>query len=263
KVLTSGKYFGTLISSLKAGSIQLSESKYAANEILPQHSHEFPFFCYVLAGGFSETQHDRTTLHKTGAIIFHPSGDLHADSFINAPSRCFSIEFSSKTVHDITLAIQPWSSNNSEVSFLARRIFREFKHPDSLSALAIEGLSLELIAAAMRALQSKEFRHIPDWLEKVRNKLQEEFRQTLSFERIASEAGVHPVHLARSFRRFYGTTVAEFIRSLRIQNACTLLRRGHSILEVALSLGFCDQSHFTKTFRRFLGMTPREYRKLH
>lgn len=66
-------------------------------------------------------------------------------------------------------------------------------------------------------------------------------------------AGVHPVHLCREFRRHYRVTIGDFLRSLRIDRARTLLINTRDpICDIALACGFADQSHFSTTFK-----TPR------
>lgn len=53
------------------------------------------------------------------------------------------------------------------------------------------------------------------------------------------------------------TSISAHLRRLRIEKACGLLRREYlSLADVALQLGFADQSHFTRSFRRVTGTTP-------
>jgi AraC family transcriptional regulator len=73
---------------------------------------------------------------------------------------------------------------------------------------------------------------------------------------------VHPGYLASAFRRHFGCTIGEFVRRQRIALACRALTDGDAPLaDVAIEAGFADQSHFTRTFKRQLGMTPAAYRK--
>ena len=91
--------------------------------------------------------------------------------------------------------------------------------------------------------------------------LVEHFSETLKLTQIAAEVGVHPVYLATAFRRKFGVTVGEFVRRLRIEHACAELKKKDLPLSaIALQAGFADQSHFSKVFKSYVGMTPREYR---
>ena len=89
----------------------------------------------------------------------------------------------------------------------------------------------------------------------------EHFSETLKLTQIAAEVGVHPVYLATAFRQKFGVTVGEFVRRLRIEHACAELKKEDLPLSaIALQAGFADQSHFSKVFKSYVGMTPREYR---
>jgi AraC family transcriptional regulator len=71
---------------------------------------------------------------------------------------------------------------------------------------------------------------------------------------------VHPVYLATAFRQHYRTTVGDYIRTLRIDFACReMLRSDRPLAEIAMEAGFADQSHFSKAFKRIVGVPPSEY----
>jgi AraC family transcriptional regulator len=72
---------------------------------------------------------------------------------------------------------------------------------------------------------------------------------------------VHPVHLAREFRRFEHCTIGEYVRRLRIEQACRRLTHSTDpIAAIAAEAGFADQSHFARTFKRVVGMSPVQFR---
>jgi len=72
---------------------------------------------------------------------------------------------------------------------------------------------------------------------------------------------VHPVHLARTFRRVHQITFAGYVRHVRIEFARRELAALESPLgDIAVAAGFCDQSHFSRLFKRYTGLTPAEYR---
>ncbi|HSE39891.1 MAG TPA: AraC family transcriptional regulator, partial [Acidobacteriota bacterium] len=127
--------------------------------------------------------------------------------------------------------------------------------------LAVEALVLELISRIIRSTKPEKERHPPKWLKTIENFLNEQFENSLSLDQLSELAGVHPVHLIRTFRKFHGSTIGEYLRQRRIEHACKLLQSSSlSVTEVAVQSGFYDQSHFTRTFRAIVGLTPGQYR---
>ena len=103
----------------------------------------------------------------------------------------------------------------------------------------------------------------PRWLRVAREYAEANFLRTVSLAEIASAAGVHRVHLAREFRRYYATTVGEFLRRKRVEHACHLLCSTEDPLaDIAVACGFSDQSHFGTTFRKQVGLTPSRFREM-
>jgi len=79
---------------------------------------------------------------------------------------------------------------------------------------------------------------------------------------LAREVGVHPVHLAQSFRSRLETTPGGFVRAHRMFRAIELIRGGASLAAAAHAAGFADQSHMTRAIRRARGAPPGMLRRL-
>lgn len=101
----------------------------------------------------------------------------------------------------------------------------------------------------------------PTWMPAVLELLRSAYASNPSIEEIAARAGIHPVHLCRSFRKHRGMTVGQFVRQLKVEQSRALLAAGElSLSEIAVRCGFCDQSHFSSVFKKVTGVTPGEYR---
>lgn len=99
-------------------------------------------------------------------------------------------------------------------------------------------------------------------LERVIGHLQARFVDEVTVESLAAIAGISVPHLNRRFRQLLRLSPMAYVLSLRVQEAQRLLAAtSRSIGDIAVSTGFCDQSHFTKRFRKATGMTPLAYRK--
>jgi AraC family transcriptional regulator len=80
---------------------------------------------------------------------------------------------------------------------------------------------------------------------------------------LAASADVHPVYLARQFRRFYGCSVSEYIQQRRLQRTADLMTSGDEPLSVvSYRAGFADQAHMCRVFRAHMGITPGTFRQL-
>ena len=102
----------------------------------------------------------------------------------------------------------------------------------------------------------------PRWLDEARDRIHVELAARPSLTGLAESVGVHPVTLARAFRRAFGCTVGEYVRRLRIERAARQLADTDlSLAEIALAEGFSDQSHFSNLFRRHTGLSPFQFRR--
>lgn len=87
------------------------------------------------------------------------------------------------------------------------------------------------------------------------------FGERIRQRQVAELCGMEPCQFSRAFRREHGTTFQEFLLRYRINKATELLANpAIAVTDVALIVGFSDLSHFTRTFRRCVGLTPSGYR---
>jgi AraC-like DNA-binding protein len=79
--------------------------------------------------------------------------------------------------------------------------------------------------------------------------------------RVAEASGLSKYHLDRVFKQSTGLSPSRYMTNLRLDKAKLLLTNSLTpIADVAVELGFSDQSHFTHVFKRFIGVTPKAYR---
>ncbi|MCI0337429.1 MAG: AraC family transcriptional regulator, partial [Acidobacteria bacterium] len=120
----------------------------------------------------------------------------------------------------------------------------------------------EMLGETVRRCSTNGTHNPPRWLQQARDLLHGRFSENLTLAEVASAVGVHPVHLAQVFHKNYRCTVGDYMRRLRIEYAChELATSGKPIVDIALAAGFCDQSHFTRTFKRSTGVAPSQYRE--
>jgi AraC family transcriptional regulator len=118
-----------------------------------------------------------------------------------------------------------------------------------------------VLAEASRRDAKGSERPAPGWLQQARALVDTHFARPLPLVEVAKHVGVHPVHLARTFRRVHRITFAGYVRHVRIEFARRELEASAAPLgDIAAAAGFCDQSHFSRLFKRYTGQTPAEYR---
>jgi AraC-like DNA-binding protein len=90
--------------------------------------------------------------------------------------------------------------------------------------------------------------------------IEEHLADRITLSELASAACMSRFHFARMFRLSFGQSPMEYVLAAKVELAKQLLLAGnHSIAYVAAMLGFADQSHFTRSFRRVAGCSPRQF----
>ena len=98
---------------------------------------------------------------------------------------------------------------------------------------------------------------------RARNYLMERYNQAITLDELGMASGISKFHLVRAFATHMGLPPHAFQVHVRIERARSMLRRGLLPVEVAMIVGFADQSHLTRHFKRMWGITPAAYSRLH
>lgn len=98
-------------------------------------------------------------------------------------------------------------------------------------------------------------------LSRVYAYIQEHFRQPIEVATLAGLTHLTVPAFCRYFKRTTGLTLTDFVQEYRVNHACLLLLEDRPITEVSYASGFNNLSHFNKTFRKLMGLSPTEYRR--
>jgi AraC family transcriptional regulator len=265
--LRRGSFFGRAEGRYEVSGIVLLESVYLGEPRIPPHEHASAFFDLITGGTCTELIGGQSRARDTWSLAFHPAGEIHSSRWLRPESRCFHVEIPrplfTRMRQESPACGNPAHFRDGTAVWLAKRLHHEFHAVDAVSPLAIEGLTLELLAECARPDCRSRDQVRPRWLVKVRESLHDGFLEPWTLTSIADCAGVHPAHLARVFRRVYRCTLGEYVRKLRFEHCCRLLADSdHRLVDIGLSAGYCDQSHFSRSFKRHVGISPAEFRKL-
>ncbi len=233
---------------------------------MPKHEHEHDCLVSVLDGVLTGNMGTSSLIANRSTLFFVPAGQPHTNQF-HKNVKTFDIVLSdsySEKFQDFLGTDKGFSIwERGLPTMIVSRMFREFKVPDHATSLILAGLTMELLGETSRGKRATE-PGVPPWLVKSVEFLRDNLSTQFSMEEIGTTIGIHPAHLSRVFRKHMGCTVGEYLRQLRIDRASHLmLNTNLSLSELALDSGFADQSHFSRSFKESIGMTPNEFRQCH
>ncbi|HEX2060760.1 MAG TPA: AraC family transcriptional regulator [Thermoanaerobaculia bacterium] len=261
--LKRGEFFGRAVAAGEWNDLLLSETYYARGAFLPRHSHEEAYLTFVLDGGYRERVQGETRTCAARTLIVHAPGEAHENDFGQGRARCLNIgvgaAFAKRLGDAANVLARGGVVADAAIAGLGHRAAAELRLGDSAASLIVEGLVLELFGLLTRKHEAP--RNVPAWLAEARAIVERNFQRRVALSEIAAEVGVHPVSLARAFRRHFGATVGECVRQLRIAYARERIAAGVALPVIAADAGFADQSHFTRAFTRAVGIAPAAYRR--
>ena len=246
--------------SREVNGFTLSELRFAPGYVQAAFDPELPYLAFVLDGSLEKSFRRRTMRLDRASGVTMPAGAWHGARFGAQGARIAIVQprdASGPVAHCLDRLVQV---RGRDLSWLAWRLVGELRASDTAAPLAAEGFALELLAATSRETQSERdaVRSQP-WLRTAEEMLRAGHCTGLT--ELANAVGVHPTHLARAFRARYGTSVGEYGRRVRLAWAATeLAGRDTTLATIAMQAGFADQSHFTRVFKRYVGVTPARYR---
>jgi AraC family transcriptional regulator len=259
-----GQFFGVPEFRRDAGGFSLARILATRpGDRMPEHTHDTAHLVLVLSGHYL-TSGEPTEPGRTATVVYNPPGVTHADRFAQGGGVFFSLSISDRSLERAgasRLPARPLAFASGPAVRIARRLYRIGAAWPCRSQVRAEAAGMDLLAAMLDdAAASRP--SVPSWLASVRDMLASRFDEPVRLDAVAANAGVHPVHLIRVFRRFYDVTPHAFLFERRLEAAAAMLvATEHPIVDVALGTGWADQSHFTHAFSRRYGVSPAAFRR--
>jgi AraC family transcriptional regulator len=265
-LLTRGGFIGEARREVQARGFSFKEVRDRADVEVPRHTHEDAHFLLVVRGAYITSADGVDPVCAPPSLIFNPAGTTHRDRFQTRGGLFFIVSVGRESLglfpRRAAAPDRPTGLRGGETLRLALAMYKEMRAADDLSPVLLEGMALELLGRAGRLRAAGDARP-PRWLRRAREMIHDRREEALAVGEIAEAVGVHPVYLARAFRKHYGVTVGEYARGLRVEGARRQLAATDlPLARVAAATGFYDQSHFSRAFKRATGVSPAEYRRL-
>lgn len=113
-------------------------------------------------------------------------------------------------------------------------------------------------------LSKRCLRRLMSWeIERLQDYIDTHLDVSIRTPELATVVNLSVSHFTHACKNTFGMTPLEYVSSCRIESACQrMLTTDSSLTTIAIGLGFCDQSHFIRTFRRHVGITPQAWRRL-
>jgi AraC family transcriptional regulator len=257
----SGQFLGARSTGVSVSGFQIDlRIATLPPEQVRSHAHDDAHFILALDSGYRSLAHDPAMptglAFGPGALVWNPAGAEHRDCFDEAGGRFLSVSFDPPpdARRDEPRRLRGRAEN------AARRLVgatARFRPGDDL---ILEGLALEMASGAFSASDLPED-PAPEWVRRAREVIGDlASRPGLEVRDVAAVVGVHPVALARRYRRHFGQAPGAAIRHTRADRASERVGRGGDLASVAADAGYADQSHMTREFLTIYGVTPGQYR---
>ena len=262
KLLRGGEFYSPVQARLGTGDVLLSELRQPCSRSVPRHEHELAYVTVVLHGDYLEGDRGKLDELRPFTAVFNPAGIAHSTFIGPSGASFFTIELRDQNLRQLGIRLPERTTFDQGAGAMlwpGLRLYSAFK-TQTCDPMVVEGYVLEMLGAIAQ-FESPDAT-APRWFSRVKERLHDGFRDRLRMRDLAQEAGVHPVHLARVFRRFEKRTPGEYQQRLQVRAACELLRDlDWPLAAIAAECGFADQSHFTRVFRRMAGTTPARFRQ--
>jgi AraC family transcriptional regulator len=263
--LLPGRFYGLPLGNASGGPFGIRAFAAAGREEdVETHTHDDAHFVLVLSGTYVTSAYGAREAVRSPTLIFNPPGTTHRDRFTKGIGNFMTVSVGPLTFRE-TADLQPLAPAAMQLA-----------HPDALKsafhivremcsardAAVLESSSWELLSEARSSPRAASLS--PAWAMRAYEALMDSSSTAqLRIGDVATEIGVHPVHLARVFRRVWGCSPGELLRWRRTDRAAELLRRTTlTAAQIAQEVGFADQSHLTHAFRTRIGLTPSAYRRV-
>jgi AraC family transcriptional regulator len=259
---TSSEENGVRRTSGALNGFEVAELRFPPRFVQAPFEPESPYLAVVLDGGLEKSFRFGTLSLAPGKALTMPVGATHGARFGPTGARVVIVRARSAERAAAGCLDRLVELRGQRLGWLAWRLAGELHADDTAAPLAAEGLACELLAAAGRERRGERATgRPPAWLVAVEELLHARIGDCIGLGELAEAVGVHPAHVARVFRARHGVSVGDYSRGLRLAWAATeVARTDTSLAVIAARAGFADQSHFTRLFKRSVGLTPARYR---
>ena len=262
--LYKGEFFGQTNKTLHFDGLIITDTEYT-HSYVDWHYHENAYFTFLIQGNVVEGNKKEIYECSAGTLLYHQWEDPHYNIKPDGFTRGFHIEIPRKWFENLNISKNQlegtFNIKNPEVKLLMYKIFKQSKIDDSSSEISTHQLLLTIFSQLSTHKSKVEKK--PVWVKQIDELLHESYTEKFSLTELSQTLDIHPIHLSRDFHKYFNCNLGDYIRKLKINQSLSFLTANEkSLTEIALDCGFADQSHFIRSFKENIGITPLNYRKI-
>lgn len=235
------------------------------------HWHEHVEILYILAGDYRITCGNESFHLKEQDILFINSKEIHF-SEQSLTSRFWCIHITPAFFSDIQfegVEIQKLIRGDEQLLRLLGTLLQEFQEAKPGCDMAVKGYTYLLLAYLLRQYRlsgsrrsNREEAHF-ERLNEIFAYISQNYAEKLTTASLAEHFYLNEYYFCRLFKNATGQSVMSYLNRLRIEKSIVMLENtSESITDIALMVGFSDLNYFSRIFKRFMNMTPAEYRRM-
>ncbi len=251
------------------------------------HSHTFFEFAYVVSGRAEHTINDRTFILSEGDYFLINRNDTHAYRAIAGEGfhiiNClFLPQFIDRTlahagrfqemVNDYLLrfgyrkfsdrvTLQSYHDQDGFVGLLITKMLGEYREKRPGYEEILRNSLVSILVCLLRNDAEDPEAHGEDITKFIKEYVADHYMEAVSLSELSRQLNFSLTHVSLTFKRDTRMSFRDYLIKIRMEKACQLLRStGKSVSEISQLVGYSDPAFFYRSFRRYLGQTPAEYR---
>lgn len=259
------------------------------------HKHKFIEVVYIISGTAVHEIQGKTYPAKRGDLFIINMGTSHAfhcQPELSEPFVAYDLKFTPEffdqsvtgyhALEDLSSSFMFYSLFHEQEDFspylsvsgssytmfgeLFNKIYLEHRAQEKGYIEIIRAYLVELIITIFRIVEASannagasQKKHLISYVNDYINK---NYSRHISIQELADKVYMNRDYLGRIFRESTGVTISTMIQKVRIERTCCLLSTtDRTVTDIAAACGFDDMKFFYKTFKKFMGILPGEYRK--
>lgn len=272
---TRYNFSSTQINQINAKLLYVTSAKYGTDWHSTLHAHHFTELFYVIGGIGSFLVNEKSfPVHPHDLIIINSYIDHTEISFSQNPLEYIALgveglSFSAgETENDTSYTLNNFQDYQNEILLYMQTLLLEIEKKELDYEIVCQNLLEVLVVNIIRhtryALSVNSSHRLSKECAHIKHYIDENYTKNITLDFIASETHMNKYYLVHAFNKYMGTSPINYLIERRIEESKNLLEStNYSILQISEIIGFSSQSYFSQSFKKSMGMTPNQYRKIY